>query len=235
MGILSNFLKPYAQDEPAADAAAQSPQTPATALGNHAVNTEATPAPKTSATPPPRSFTPSPSGIDRSNPRHRAVRQLSLYFAGCTFFALSVLVTRRSIARKLAITKPLTFTPSNFRPKNPNGAIEAAEALGLATLNVGALAIVFTGGTMFALDIADMDDLRTKFRHRMGFDQSDNGSAEGDKDVEEWVRSILDNKDGKDNKSIAESLTALVSVMANKEEEDKKRLENKPIEDGKKE
>lgn len=135
----------------------------------------------------------------------------------------------------MAVTKPSTFTPSNFRSKaakDTNGAIEAAEALGLATINVGSLAMVFTGGTMFALDIADMDDLRQKFRQRMGFDQSDNNDANADKEVEEWVKSILDNKEGGDNKSIAEGLTALVGVLASKEEE---KLKKKADEDAEKE
>ncbi|GAB7353503.1 hypothetical protein MBLNU459_g3950t1 [Dothideomycetes sp. NU459] len=224
MGILSNFLRPYAQDEKAANAAGQLPQPPVVALDSQAANTVATPAESTSSTPPPKpATTASRAGIDRSNPRHRAVRQLTLYFAGCTFFTLSVLVTRRAVLRKLAVPRPALFTPSNARPKDANGAVEAAEALGLATINVTSLAIMLTGGTMFALDIADMDDLRTKFKHRMGFDQSDSNDLNADKEVEEWVKNILDNKQG-DNKGIAEGLTALVGVLASREEEKLKRV-----------
>lgn len=236
MGILSNLLRSYGQDEKTSDSATKPPQASTPAVGNQSTNTVATSTPDSSAplSQPLPVTTVSPAGIDRSNPRHRIVRQLSLYFAGCTFFTLSVLVTRRAVARRMALAKLQHFTPSNYRPKlkDTNGAVEAAEAFGLATINVASFAMVFTGGTMFALDIVDMDDLRDKFRRRMGFDQSDNSDVSADQEVEEWVKSFLDNKDGGDSKSITESLTALVGALASKEEE---KLKKESDEDAKSE
>ena len=93
--------------------------------------------------------------------------------------------------------------------------------------------MMLTGGAMFALDITDMNDLRTKFKARMGFDQSDNSQANADQEIEEWVREILDKKEGEDSKSITEGLTALVGVLAGKEEDRLEKLKKMAEEAGK--
>ena len=78
---------------------------------------------------------------------------------------------------------------------------------------------------MFAFDITDSEDLRQKVRHRMGFDRIPPNEEEADKEMEELVKQFLDKKDGGDNKSIAEGLTALVGALAGKEEERLERLQ----------
>lgn len=173
--------------------------------------------------------TPSPSLDTKDlyqNPRARLIKQLSVFVAGATFLTASTLVTRRAVLRKLAVTRPRYYTPSNFRPE-ANGAVEAAEAFALATVNVGALAIMMTGGAMFALDVVNAEDLREKYKRHMGF--QDNWEQTADKEIEEWVQGVLDKKENGDYKGVAEGLTALVGVLAGKEE-DKDRLEKMRLE-----
>lgn len=214
MGILSNLLQKYSAEE---DASKTDQTTPPT---QQAISQ--------SQSQPQNGLLSIDAELQekmRTNPRARAVRQLSLFAAGATFFGLSMLVTRRAIARKVLATTPRQFTPSNFQPKDANGAVEAAEAFGLATLNVTSAAMMLTGGAMFAFDITDSEDLRQKVRHRMGFDRIPPNEEEADKEMEELVKQFLDKKDGGDNKSIAEGLTALVGALAGKEEERLERLQ----------
>ncbi|KAF1344843.1 hypothetical protein BDV97DRAFT_266136, partial [Delphinella strobiligena] len=119
----------------------------------------------------------------------RTIKQLSIYFGGATFLAASVLVTRRAISRKHVSTIPKFYTPSNYKPTDANGAVEAAEAFALATINVTSLAIMLTGGSMFALDVVNAEDLREKYKRRMGF--TDNWEQGADEEIEEWVKGVL--------------------------------------------
>ncbi|KAI5271220.1 hypothetical protein E4T47_05414 [Aureobasidium subglaciale] len=155
----------------------------------------------------------------RTNPRARTVRQLSLFFAGATFFGLSLVVTRRAVARKLAASAPRQFTPSNFQPKDVNGGVEAAQAFALATLNVTSAAMMATGGMMYALDVTDTEDMRSKFRKSWGFERTALEEAEQDEEMEKMVKEFMDKKEGGDNKGMAEGLAGLVAAMAAKEEE----------------
>lgn len=161
----------------------------------------------------------------RTNPRARAVRQLSLFFAGATFFGLSLVVTRRAVARKLLASAPKQFTPSNFQPKDVNGGVEAAQAFALATLNVTSAAMMATGGMMYALDVTDTEDMRSKFRKAWGFERTPEEEAEQDEEMEAMVREFMDKKEGGDNKGMAEGLAGLVAAMAAREEERLAKLE----------
>jgi hypothetical protein len=156
----------------------------------------------------------------RTNPRARAVRQLSLFFAGATFFGLSLLVTRRAVARKLLADAPRQFTPSNYKPTNVNGGVEAAQAFVLATANVTSAGMMATGFMMYALDVTDTEDMRAKFRKAWGFERTALEETEQDEEMERMVKEFLDNKkEGGDNKGMAEGLAGLVAAMAAKEEE----------------
>ncbi|KAH0361183.1 hypothetical protein KCU65_g8892, partial [Aureobasidium melanogenum] len=155
----------------------------------------------------------------RTNPRARAVRQLSLFFAGATFFGLSLFITRRTVARKLLADAPKQFTPSNFQPRNVNGGVEAAQAFALATANVTSAAMMGTGFMMYALDVTDTEDMRTKFRKAWGFERTALGESEQDEEMEKMVKEFLEKKESGDNKGMAEGLAGLVAAMAAKEEE----------------
>lgn len=134
----------------------------------------------------------------------RSAKQLGLFFAGAGFLALSTMVTRRAVARKIAEASPRLFQPSNhgLRPAPRNAEekgqdqLVAAEALGLATLNVFGFGITLTGGLMWAFDISNLEDLRTKARAEL---YGPNGvvDEEAEKEIEEWIADVLSRKDKK--------------------------------------
>ncbi|MCJ1286030.1 hypothetical protein MMC26_005372 [Xylographa opegraphella] len=104
---------------------------------------------------------------------------------GSAFFALSILVTRRSIARRRLAIFPAFYHPSNQPPKlTINGPLEAVEALGLATVNVLSFAIMTVGGTLWAFDIGGMEELRRKVRGGFGSDGRGVTTREGEVDGE---------------------------------------------------
>lgn len=80
---------------------------------------------------------------------------------------------------------------------------------------------------MFALDVVSAEDLRRRYKAKMGF--VDNAEQGADEEIEEWVRGVLGKRDEGDYKGVAEGLTALVGVLAGKEE-DKERLEQMRLE-----
>lgn len=138
----------------------------------------------------------------------RSAKQLGLFFAGAGFLAMSTLVTRRAVARKIAESSPRLFHPSHhgLRPAPRNAEekgqdqLVAAEALGLATLNVFGFGILLTGGLMWAFDISNLEDLRTKARAKL---YGANGAVDeaAEKEIEEWIADVLSRKDKKEEKA----------------------------------
>lgn len=128
----------------------------------------------------------------------RSLKQLTLFLAGSTFFAFSTLITRRALVRRYASTVPRTFTPSNRpSPRTANGAFEAFEALNIATINVASFSMMMTGGTLWALDISSMDDLRKKVRGGLGVDGTGRSEREAEEEWEEWLAETLARKEEK--------------------------------------
>lgn len=137
---------------------------------------------------PPRTLSPLTS--------QRSLQQLGLFAAGATFMALSTLVTRRAVARKLRITRPQFYNQSN-RPVtkiDSDGSFIAVEALGLATLNVIGFGIMLTGGIAWAFDISGIEDLRSLARRQFG-PTGARTDEEAEREVEEWVAKVLLRKD----------------------------------------
>ncbi|MCJ1380796.1 hypothetical protein MMC17_003905 [Xylographa soralifera] len=129
----------------------------------------------------------------------RSLRQLSLFFAGSTFFALSTLITRRALTRRRLAIFPSFYHPSNQPPKQPvDGALEAVEALGLATVNVLSVGMLAVGGTLWALDIGSLEDLQRKVRRGMGGEGSASGIGKGDREMEEeweeWLAGVVERR-----------------------------------------
>ncbi|KAK7914601.1 hypothetical protein PG985_012304 [Apiospora marii] len=129
----------------------------------------------------------------------RSMKQLGLFFGGAVFLTLSSLVTKRAVARKLQITQPRFFIPSNSPVKKLDGdnSLIAVEALGLATLNVFGFGIMTTGGLSWAFDVSTVAELRGMARKTLGADGS-RTDEEAEREVEEWVAKMLFKKDGKD-------------------------------------
>ncbi|RYP69981.1 hypothetical protein DL771_005772 [Monosporascus sp. 5C6A] len=122
----------------------------------------------------------------------RSMKQLGLFVAGAGFLSLSVLATRRAIARKRLATIPKFYHPSN-RPvntTNSDSSLIALEALNLATLNVMGFGIMCTGGIAWAFDISSLDDLRSMARGHIGPSGS-HIDEEAEREVAEWIAKVL--------------------------------------------
>lgn len=126
----------------------------------------------------------------------RTIRQFSLVLAGTAFVGLSTLVTKRALVRRYKAVLPKFYQPNN-RPTPVNGGFEAFEALSLATINVFSWGVLMTGGTLWALDISSMEDLRTKFREKMGIDAGGKAKQDADEEMEEWLATVLARKEVK--------------------------------------
>ncbi|KUI61919.1 Altered inheritance of mitochondria protein 11 [Cytospora mali] len=136
----------------------------------------------------------------------RSAKQLGMFFAGAGFLVLSTMITRRAVARKIADSTPRLFQPSHLGPRPPPRLHEeksqdqaiAAEALGLATLNVFSFGIMLTGGLMWAFDLSNVEDLRTKARAKL---YGANGVVDeaAEQQIEEWIADVLSRKDKKEN------------------------------------
>ena len=143
----------------------------------------------------------------------RQRKQLGLFAASAGFFALSAFITRRSLVRRYKITTPNFYHPSNH-PMEVNGALEAFEALNIATVNVLSVSMMLTSGALWAFDISSIEDIRRSVRKRFGMNlnQTNQGVEE---DLEEWFATVLERKDKKDN--AVENVTTILEKIAEKE------------------
>ncbi|MCJ1245585.1 hypothetical protein MMC30_002789 [Trapelia coarctata] len=158
------------------------------------------PTPSTPSTPSPPSPAPQPSLLSHLT-SSRSRRQLSLFVAGASFFALSSLITRRSLLRKRALVKPTFYYPSNAPPKIPvNGALEAFEALNIATINVASFTMMMTGGVLWACDISTLEELRKEVRGGLGVDGTGRGESDAEDDWEEWLAGVVERKREKEKR-----------------------------------
>jgi len=147
-----------------------------------------------------------------TSPRSRY--QFSFFLAGAAFVVLSTAITRRALVRKHRAVLPKgQFSPSNDVNK-VDGGVEAAEALFLATINVTSVAIMGVGGAAWAMDVSNLEDLRTIVRKRMNFERE--VDAEGrpkkdddttsDEDMEEWVAVVMARLNGKSEGELAKMI-----------------------------
>ncbi|KAK3634358.1 hypothetical protein LTR56_007355 [Elasticomyces elasticus] len=169
---------------------------------------------------------------ERLSRNARRVRQDSLLYGGLLFTGLSILVTRRSLKRKTLPFPSLQTTnqtPGVIKPgskpgatkpeplQKGDGAFDAAEALGLATLNTCSIALLAAGVVGKWFDIADIEDLRDGVRKGVGFDVY-GGDSEADKEMEGWIADVLSRKDGEGGiqESIALKLKELEEIERKK-------------------
>ena len=136
---------------------------------------------------------------DRSIFSARSRSQFGLFLAGAGFFVMSTLVTRRALLRRYKATIPPFYHP-NSQPRHVNGAADAAQALGLASLNVSSFALMGTGGILWAFDVSSMEDLRGRVRGGLGIDGTGKSEKEAEEEIEEWLATVLSRKDEKEKK-----------------------------------
>jgi hypothetical protein len=121
---------------------------------------------------------------------------LGLFAAGASFFALSQFITRRSIVRRYKASIPKFYQPSNRLNYDVNGAMEAFEALNIATINVISVGMMFSGGLLWAFDIASLEDMRKKVRTNLGVDGI-RKDQDAEEEIEEWFATVLARKEFK--------------------------------------
>ncbi|KAJ4355207.1 hypothetical protein N0V85_009550 [Neurospora sp. IMI 360204] len=205
MPIISNLISklvwadgqppqtPQHTPAPAAPVATTTTQTPIPASAN------ASPSPSSDAV----RYPPAQQWEERPYPpvfSERSMKQLGLFFGGATFFALSVAVSRRAVARHLKASKMEIFAPNmasgmarpgNINAKAPRDPMVAVEALNLATLNVVSFATMAAGGTCWAFDLLSVEDLKRKARRTLYGGTEANLDEEAEKEVAEWVAKTL--------------------------------------------
>jgi hypothetical protein len=126
----------------------------------------------------------------------RARRQLGLFAAGAGFFAITTMITRRSLARRYKAMLPKYYQP-NTRPNEVNGAVEALDALSIATINVFSVGMMMTGGLLYALDISSIDDMRRKVRGTIRPEETGT-DKEAEEEIEKWFSTLLEKLGRKD-------------------------------------
>ena len=127
----------------------------------------------------------------------RSMKQLGLFAGGACFFGISSLITRRSLVRRYQSTVPKFYQPSNRQVEGVNGAMEAFDALTVATANVLSVGMMTTGGALWAFDISSLEDMRTKIRGGLGIDGSDGRESKAEQEMEEWLATVLARKEEK--------------------------------------
>lgn len=167
-----------------------------------------------------------PPDATQSSPRdsftsRRSLRQFGLFAAGAAFFTAAQFTTRRAVVRRFKVPKPPFYHPSNVHYGDVNGAMDALDAFNLATVNVIGSAIMLTGGTMWALNISTLEDLRSKVRHRVGTGDE----QRSDQEIEEWLAEVLARKDMREAVKAATGvqLDQVIADAKKKEDEQNKR------------
>ncbi|EGX94994.1 hypothetical protein CCM_03266 [Cordyceps militaris CM01] len=135
----------------------------------------ASPAPAASSSPasvpaPPQPLPYTAPAIDTSRTAHltplqRQAKQLSLLVLGAGFMAASVAVTRRAVVRRQLEAVPRFFHSSYVAAGSVDSAARsslAAQALGLATLNVAAFGVLLVAGTAWSFDLCSVAELQAR-------------------------------------------------------------------------
>jgi hypothetical protein len=129
-------------------------------------------------------------------------RNKVIFGAGVAFFAFSLLITRRSFARKRLQAHPAFYTdaPANVarQAAKTSGAMEALEALNIATINVLSVTMMATGGALWYMDINSMADARRMLRGGLGVDGTGRDETQAEEEFEEWMATVLSRRDAKE-------------------------------------
>ena len=137
----------------------------------------------------------------QSDPRNR---NKIIFGAGLAFFGLSMLISRRAFVRRRLASNPAFYTnaPGHHaeQAKKASPAMEAFEALNIATVNVLSLTMLASGGTLWYFDINTMAEARKFIRGGLGVDGTGKSETQAEEEFEEWMATTLARKDAKDSK-----------------------------------
>ena len=187
-------------------------------------------APPSERTPPPETTTqPTPTQQEKRLKRNPPPPNLKLLVGGVTFFAMSLFVTRRALRKRLIASIPPYYTSATYHKPEANGALDAFEALTLATMNVFSFGMASTGAVMYKFDVNSLEDARGVMRRVYAARGGGVGAAGGDgsgnakedelaeEEIEAWVVKTFGLK-GYDEKK-----KEIVRQRAEEEEEKKKK------------
>lgn len=150
------------------------------------------------ASTPPTCSPTSSTHVERSDMfSKRSMKQLGLFFGGAAFFGISSLITRRALVRRYTSTIPKFYQPSNRQVDGVNGAMEAFDALTVATANVLSVGMMTAGGALWAFDISSLEDMRSKIRGGLGIDGTEGRESKAEQEMEEWLATVLARKEEK--------------------------------------
>lgn len=100
----------------------------------------------------------------------RSLRQLSVFAFGAASFLAATAITRRAVYRRHLRVKPTFYAPNTNPHEHFSPFHDAAQALNLATMNCVSLATMGLGGTMWAFDIANLEEARARLRGRLNYE-----------------------------------------------------------------
>lgn len=122
----------------------------------------------------------------------RHARQFGLFMAGAGLLAASVAVSRRAVIRqRLSMLPP--FYASNRNPlviTDGDRQQLAAQALGLATLNVMSFGVLLVGGISWGFDLSSVEELRR--RTKVALERPSGLSEEDEKEAEREMAKVMD-------------------------------------------
>lgn len=139
MGILSNLIQGYSSPEPSA--------SETTTPQNQNQNLES-----------------GTNHQDKQFKRTPPPANLKLLVGGVTFFAMSLFVTRRALRKRFIAGIPPYYTSATYHRPEANGALDAFEALTLATMNVMSFGMVSAGVVLYKFDVNSLEDARGVMR-----------------------------------------------------------------------
>ncbi|KAK8148793.1 hypothetical protein G3M48_009094 [Beauveria asiatica] len=188
MGFLAKLLAPHVVGTPLPASPSPSPSAHTTSPSSSSSSSSSSPSPQSPtvvAAAAARSPTAATAEIDTSSTAHlsplqRQAKQLSLFLLGASFLSASALITRRAVLRRQAEFVPRFFHYSRLAPGSVDSAARsslAAQALGLATLNVAAFGVLLVGGTAWGFDLCSVAELQA--RTRMAVRRSTGGGGGG--------------------------------------------------------
>ncbi|KAM3485596.1 hypothetical protein MY8738_001126 [Beauveria namnaoensis] len=197
MGFLAKLLAPHVAGTPPPPSPSADTTTPSSSSSSSSSSSLPPQSPAaTAAAAAIRSPTPTPPEIDTSSTAHlsplqRQAKQLSLLLLGASFLSASALITRRAVLRRQAKFVPRFFHYSHLAPGSVDSAARsslAAQALGLATLNVAAFGVLLVGGTAWGFDLCSVAELQA--RTRMAVRRTGGGGGGGGVLQEEEEREV---------------------------------------------
>ncbi|ORY09248.1 hypothetical protein BCR34DRAFT_376364 [Clohesyomyces aquaticus] len=136
----------------------------------------------------PRGAEPADESTSITSPR--SLRQLSIFFLGATCLMASTAITRRAVRRRLLRVAPKYYEPNTNPHEHFSPAMDAIQALNLATMNVFSFGIMMVGGALWAVDISSLGEMQTALRGRLGyesFDKPDRVAPEAHSSLEEII------------------------------------------------